>query len=100
MILSGKLYTSEELYDMGIIDILADKGEGELALYTYIKAVRRSPNTYNAISKVKDICNQVPYQELVDIAKVWADAALNLTEKDLRMMERLVNRQTHKAKNS
>ena len=100
MILSGKLYTSEELYDMGIIDILADKGEGELALYKYIKAARRSPNTYRSISKVKDICNQIPYEELVDIASVWADAALNLTEKDLRMMERLVNRQTQKIKKS
>ncbi len=100
MILSGKLYTSEELYEMGVIDILADKGEGEQALYKYIKAARRSPNTYRSISKVKDICNKIPYEELVDIANVWADAALNLTDKDLRMMERLVSRQTHKANKS
>ncbi|MBE9527135.1 MAG: crotonase/enoyl-CoA hydratase family protein [Proteobacteria bacterium] len=100
MILSGKLYTSEELYEMGVIDILADKGEGELALYKYIKAARRSPNTYRSISKVKDICNKIPYEELVDIANVWADAALNLTDKDLRMMERLVSRQTHKVNKS
>ena len=36
MILSGKLYLAEELYDMGVIDILAEKGDGELALYNYI----------------------------------------------------------------
>jgi len=50
-------------------------------------------NSYRSMQKVKDICNQVSYQELADIGAVWADAAINLTEKDLRMMERLVRRQ-------
>ena len=87
MILSGALYTAEELYEMGAIDILAEKGEGELALYKYIKAM----------SRIKDLCNTVSYEELVAIANVWADAALNLTSKDIRMMTRLVNRQTAKS---
>ena len=96
MILSGKLYDAEELYDMGVIDILAEKGEGELALYKYIKAAKRAPNSYRAMSKVKDICQQIPYEELIDIANVWADAALKLSSKDLRMMDRLVARQSKK----
>ena len=77
-------------------DILAEKGEGELALYKYIKAAKRAPNSYRAMSKVKDICQKIPYQELLDIAEVWADAALKLTNKDLRMMERLIARQSSK----
>ncbi|NQZ53952.1 MAG: crotonase/enoyl-CoA hydratase family protein [Piscirickettsiaceae bacterium] len=97
MILSGKLYDSEELYDMGIIDILAEPGEGELALYKYVKKARRSPNSYQAMAKVKDISNNISYQELIDIAQVWAEAALNLTSKDLKMMERLINRQNSKS---
>ncbi|MDF1589460.1 MAG: crotonase/enoyl-CoA hydratase family protein [Gammaproteobacteria bacterium] len=97
MILSGKLYSAEEMYEMGVIDILAEPGSGELELYKYIKAARRSPNSYRAMAKVKDISNNVSFQELTDIANVWADAALNITEKDLRMMERLVNRQNSKS---
>ena len=97
MILSGKLYLAEDLFDMGVIDILAEKGEGELALYKYIKKVNKSPNSYKAMAKVKDICNPVSYEELVAIANVWADAALNLTAKDLKMMTRLVKRQNIKA---
>ena len=96
MILSGKLYDAEELYDMGVINILAEKGEGELALYKYIKAAKRAPNSYRSMAKVKDICQNIPYEELIDIANVWADAALNLSAKDLRMMERLVTRQSSK----
>ena len=78
---------------MGVVDILAEEGEGELAVYRYIKSGNRSMNSHKAMRKVRDICNQVSYKELKDVAKVWADAALQLTARDLRMMERLVRRQ-------
>ncbi len=94
MILSGGLYTAEQLYDMGVVDILAEEGDGELAIYRYIKSAQKNMNSYRAMRQVKDICNQVSYQELIDIGEVWADAAMKLTEKDLRMMERLVRRQS------
>jgi DSF synthase len=96
MILSGKIYTAEEMYELGAIDILAEKGEGELALYRHIKNAQRSPNTYKAMSRIKDLCNPVSYEELSAIAGIWADSALNLTKKDLRMMSRLVQRQSAK----
>ncbi|MCP4768091.1 MAG: crotonase/enoyl-CoA hydratase family protein [Gammaproteobacteria bacterium] len=94
MILSGGLYTAEQLYDMGVVDILAEKGDGELAIYRYIKSAQKNMNSYRAMRQVKDICNQVSYQELIDIGEVWADAAMRLSERDLRMMERLVRRQS------
>ena len=96
MILSGCLYSAEQLFDMGVVDVLAEEGEGEIAVYRYIKNATRSNNTFKSMQKLKDICNQVSYKELVEIATVWADAALKLTSKDLRMMERLVRRQTAK----
>ena len=93
MILSGSLYSAEQLYDMGVVDILAEKGDGEIEVYKYIKARNRAHNTHKAMRRVKDICNQVSYKELIEVATVWVDAALQLNEKDLRMMERLVRRQ-------
>lgn len=93
IILSGRLYTSEELYDMGVIDILAEKGQGEMEVYRYIKSANRYSNSYNAIRRVRDICNKISYDELMDIAKIWTDAAFRLTEKDLKMMSRLIKRQ-------
>lgn len=93
IILSGKLYTAEELYDMGVIDILAEKGEGELEVYKYIKAASRYSNSYNAIRKVRDVCNSISYDELIDIAKIWTDTAFKLSEKDLKIMGRLIKRQ-------
>ncbi|MFT5224967.1 MAG: DSF synthase [Polaribacter sp.] len=93
MILSGNLYLSEELYDMGVVDVLAEKGEGELAVYKYIKRANHSPNTFSSMRQVKDICNQISYEEFEKIALLWVDSALKLTIKDLKMMERLVRRQ-------
>lgn len=93
IILSGKLYTSEEMYEMGVIDILAEKGEGELEVYKYTKAASRFSNAYNSIRQVRDICNKISYDELIDIAKIWTDAAFKLTDTDLKMMGRLISRQ-------
>ena len=85
---------------MGVIDILANKGEGEVAVYRYIKAAKRAANTYNSMRKIKDICNPVSYQELTEIATLWADAALKLSPRDLRMMRRLIRRQNTRATSS
>jgi DSF synthase len=84
---------------MGVVDILAEKGEGEMAIYQYIKQVQRSPNTYRAMQRVKDVTNPVTLDELLDIAHIWADAALELTSRDLRMMQKLVKRQNSKMLN-
>ncbi|NOQ82310.1 MAG: enoyl-CoA hydratase [Methylophaga sp.] len=97
IILSGQLYTAEEMFEMGIVDILADEGQADLALFKYIEAVNKRPNSHEALRKVKDICNPISYKELADITHIWVDTALQLTEKDLRMMTRLVKRQTAKA---
>lgn len=100
MILSGRLYTAEELYEMGVVDFLAEKGEGELAVYDYIKRAERAANGYRAMRSVKDISNRITYQELLAITEIWVDAALRLEKRDLRMMERLVSRQTSKRLNA
>lgn len=97
MILSGQLFSAEELYELGVVDILAEKGEGELALLGYIKRAEHAANGYRAMREVKDMCNPVSYQELLDITTIWVEAALRLEKRDLRMMERLVSRQNSKA---
>lgn len=97
IILGGKLYLAEELYDMGVVDVLAERGEGEGAVYDYIRREEKARNGIMALRAARDISQPVSYDELVRITEVWVDAALRLEPKDLRMMERLVSRQTGKA---
>ena len=96
MILSGKLYTASEMFELGIVDVLVDDGDGEQAVYDYLKKESRARNGYRAVRNARRFCNPVTFKELEQITTVWVDAALQLTSKDLRMMERLIKRQSAK----
>lgn len=94
MILSGELYTAEDLYEMGLVDRLAEPGEGHQAVYEFLEEDARRANGARALREAKRLSNPVSYEELYAITEIWVDAALQLTNRDLRMMERLVKRQT------
>jgi DSF synthase len=93
LITSGNLYTGRQMYDMGIVDVLAPDGAGETAVYSFIKKHARSANGRRAIEMVRREVEPVTHEELMRVVSVWADAALRLTERDLRLMERLVRAQ-------
>lgn len=97
IILSGKLYLSEELYEMGVVDILAEPGGGEQAVYEFVRKESRARNGTLALRAAREISQPISYEELMRITEIWVDAAFRLGDKDLRMMERLVSRQTGKA---
>jgi DSF synthase len=93
MITSGRLYTAEELYQMGVVDVLADDGCGTEALYEYIGRSGRRHAAHRAIFRARDRVNPIKIDELMDIAVSWVDTALGLAEADLRKMARLVSAQ-------
>jgi len=96
MIVSGRLYDAEEMHQLGVVDVLAAVGEGRQAVYDYIAREEKSSNGIRSFRQAKMCTNPVTREELTDVAHIWADAALRLRDKDLRMMERLVKRQTVK----
>jgi DSF synthase len=96
MILSGKIYTAEELHEMGIVDILADDGNGEEAVREYIDRHAYRHNAYRGVFQARRRVNPVPFDELRDVVDIWVEAALNLKEPDLRKMERLTAAQNRR----
>ena len=96
MVRSGKVYSGEELYQMGVVDVLAEDGLGEVTLTHWIKKNQRSLNASQAITKAKHMINPLTYDELYKITEVWVDAALRLDERNLKVMERLVRAQNAK----
>ena len=89
IILSGRLYTAAEMQALGVIDVLVEAGEGERAVRDYISRHRGHFRAQSAIYKVRRRVSPVPSQELLDVADIWVDAALNLTQQDLRRMSRI-----------
>lgn len=96
MVRSGKIYTGEELYQLGVVDVLAEDGQGEYALNNWIKKNHRSLNSFQAINRAKQRVNPLTLEELYDIVEIWVDAALRLDERNLKVMERLVRAQNSK----
>ena len=97
IILEGRVYSAEEMHAMGVVDILVPRGHGEQAVNDLIRQQQRIPQSYLAMNAVRGISNRVDYQELMDITRVWVDAALALDEKSLRTMDRLVKAQTRRS---
>ena len=94
IILSGKTYTAEELFDMGVIDVVAEDGEGEQAVEEYLKSHNQSHNTIRAMKNIRQIVHPVSQKELFEIADIWLEAAMKLSKKDLSKMERILYLQT------
>jgi DSF synthase len=93
LILSGRIYSAEELHEMGVVDVLAENGQGEEAVLAYMKKHNRARNGYDAIHKVRQIYHPLSYDELMRIGTLWVDTALQLSERDLRIMERIARTQ-------
>ena len=87
LILSGKLYLAEELYDMGLVDVLAEKGQGRAAASTFMREnARRQPMLY-ALNKVRQRVNGLTHEELREVTEIWVDTVMALDRGDVRKME-------------
>lgn len=96
LILSGRLHTAEELHAMGVVDVLAEDGEGELAVRDYIARHDPKHNAHQAVYRARRRVNPVTLSELRDVVDIWAEAAMNLSDSNLRKMERLSRAQTRR----
>lgn len=93
MILEGRMYSAEEMHALGIVHILVEPGQGEAAVHAYISRTSRRRNGQQAIYQAARAVNRISIEELNEIVMVWAAAAMNLNDRDLGTMERLVKAQ-------
>ena len=93
LILSGRTYSASELYDIGVIDVLAEDGSGVQATEDYLKSHNQSHNTIRSIKKIRQIVHPITRKSLYDIVDIWLEAAMDLSKKDLAKLERLLHLQ-------
>ena len=89
MITSGRIYSAEELYEIGLVDLLVEPGQARQAVYDLATRDGRRHAAQCAIYQVGRRVNPLSYKELHDIALLWVDTVLGLGDADLRKMERL-----------
>jgi len=96
LILSGKQYSAAELYEMGVIDVLVEDGQGMNAVNEFINNHRTQRRARIAMQKAKMRSTLFSYDELRDIADIWVDAALKTKISDVKFMQRLIKVQNRK----
>ena len=89
MVMSGRIFSADDLFEMGLIDLVVEDGQGREAVYDFITQNNRRHAAVRAIHQVEQRVNPLTYEEMYDIALLWVDTALTLDEANLKKMERL-----------
>jgi len=96
MILSGRLYTADQLFRRHLVDLVVEDGEGEAAIDAVVRSVTpRLRGTLGALEARRHAA-PITYESLIQIVDNWTETALSLTDRDLRLMERLARAQVRK----
>ncbi len=91
---SGRTYSAEELYELGLVDVLADNGQGEDAVRDYIRSHDRHFSGRQALRRaIRASTPTLDREALRRAVDVWVDAAFSLTPKDEQTMAYLLRAQ-------
>jgi DSF synthase len=90
MMISGRIYSAEEMKDIGLVHILAEPGQGIAAARDYMQRNKRRHTGNRAVFQAGREVNPLTLEELDRIVHIWADACLQLSDRDLKVMQRLV----------
>jgi DSF synthase len=97
MILSGRLYNAEQLVRRSLVDAVVDDGAGEAAILDVVRSVDPRLRGTLAALDAQRVTAPITYESLLQVVSLWAETALCLTTRDLRLMERLARAQARKA---
>ena len=96
MILSGRLYSADELVRRQIVDVVVDDGDGDAAIDHVVRGIEPRLRGTLAALQARSLAAPITYESLLAIVDQWAEAAMKLTDRDLRLMERLARAQVRK----
>ncbi|MDB5694001.1 MAG: enoyl-CoA hydratase [Alphaproteobacteria bacterium] len=97
MMLSNRLYSAEEMHALGLVQVLAEPGQGEEAVRAYIAKNGRRQAGHRGIYQASSLVDPISLAELEAVVEIWADSALCLSDGDLKLMKRLVKAQARLA---
>jgi DSF synthase len=94
IIASGRLYSGREMYEAGVVDVLAPVGRAEAAALEWMMdggAERHARRLTLAAARRRFF--PVSYNQLIEITDLWVDCSCGVTPQDIRHMERLASAQ-------
>lgn len=97
MILSGRLYNADQLFRRHLVDLVVEDGEGEEAIEAVIRTIDPRLRGTLAALQARRLAAPITRESLMAIVDLWTETAMTLTDRDLRLMERLARAQVRKA---
>lgn len=97
MLSDGKIYTALELKNLGVVDKLCPKGQGEDTVEKFIAAHAKQRLARLMLQRSRHRIAPLDREELHRVVDEWADTAMALGPQDLRVMEMLVKMQRGRA---
>lgn len=97
LVRTGKLLTAEELFELGLVHILAEPGQGIETTRRYIEKNGARQPAHHRMYRAMKRANPISYEELDDIVWLWVEACLTLERHNLAVMRRLVSAQSKMA---
>lgn len=94
LIMDHRVYSASELYELGVVDILVQDGQGRKAVSEYMRRNIIKAHGLHGFQAAIDRVLPVAYDELSDIVDLWVDCALQLSEKNRRLMGYFARAQT------
>jgi DSF synthase len=93
MMLSGRTYTANEMKDAGLVHTVVEPGQGIEAVRDYVERHKRRHAGARGVYRAGLEVNPLSLGELDRIVAIWADSCMELSDRDLKLMQRLVNAQ-------
>ncbi|MDP3611080.1 MAG: crotonase/enoyl-CoA hydratase family protein, partial [Rubrivivax sp.] len=81
MILSGRLYSADELLHRRVVDVVVEDGEGEAAIERTLRDVDPRPRGTLAALRARRLAAPIHYETLLAVVDQWAESALGLTDR-------------------
>jgi DSF synthase len=87
------------MHEMGVVDVLAEDGAGEKAVYDFVRNHSKRGRAWQGIDRVRQDVFGVTKESLERTADIWVETALGLEDSDMRIMDRLARAQITRESN-
>lgn len=90
MMTNRKIYTASELFDMGLVDQVCGKGEGDLAVEQFVASHSSRLKARLKVQASRYRHAPLNHDEGVRIVEDWVETAMSLTPEELRSLDMLI----------
>jgi DSF synthase len=97
MMTNKKIYSASELYDMGLVDEICPRGQGELAVERFVANHSSRLKARLKVQQSRSRMDAIEHAEGVRVVEDWVETAMCLSAEEMRSMDMLILMQSREA---